>query len=76
MLTITLRKLERGGILIRHVSPAVSAQVEYEMSSLGKTFVSEMEALLEWLRLSSPMILEARRNASRKTSSLTTFFGL
>lgn len=32
MLTMTLRKFERDGMLIRHVSSDVPPQVEYEMS--------------------------------------------
>lgn len=71
MLTMTLRKLERDGMLIRHVSSDVPPQVEYEMSSLAKTFIPAMEGLIEWLRLSWPLILEARRKAPRKTGRLS-----
>lgn len=74
MLTVTLRKLERDGMLIRHVSSDVPPQVEYEMSSLAKTFIPTMDGLIEWLRLSWPLILEARRNAPRKTGELSDPF--
>lgn len=74
MLTVTLRKLERDGMLIRNVSSDVPPQVEYEMSPLAKTFIPAMEGLIGWLRLSWPLILEARRNAPRKTGELSDPF--
>jgi DNA-binding HxlR family transcriptional regulator len=65
MLTMTLRKLERDGMLIRYVSSDVPPQVEYEMSPLAKNFIPAMEGLIEWLRSSWPIILESRRNPVR-----------
>jgi DNA-binding HxlR family transcriptional regulator len=70
MLTMTLRKLERDGMLIRHVSSDVPPQVEYEMSSLAKNFIPAMEGLIEWLRSSWPIILESRRNPVRSGMEL------
>jgi DNA-binding HxlR family transcriptional regulator len=70
MFTMTLRKLERDGMLIRHVSSDGPPQVEYEMSSLAKNFIPVMEGLIEWLRSSWPIILESRRNPVRSGAEL------
>ena len=48
MLTLTLRKLERDGIVRRTVFAEVPPRVEYELSSLGQTLVGPATALADW----------------------------
>ena len=48
MLTLTLRKLERDGLVERTVFPEVPPRVEYALSPLGKTLVGPTSALAEW----------------------------
>lgn len=48
MLTLSLRSLERNGLINRTVTPTVPQRVDYELTALGHSF-SERAALLgEW----------------------------
>jgi DNA-binding HxlR family transcriptional regulator len=49
MLTVTLRSLERDGLVTREVFPEVPPRVEYELTSLGKSLLSPMEVLFDWV---------------------------
>jgi DNA-binding HxlR family transcriptional regulator len=48
MLTQTLRKLERDGLVTRQVFPEVPPRTEYELTKLGHTLIGPMSALCEW----------------------------
>jgi DNA-binding HxlR family transcriptional regulator len=48
MLTQTLRRLERDGLLSRTVTSAVPARVDYELTPLGKSLVPVMQAVTRW----------------------------
>lgn len=48
MLTLTLRKLERDGLVERTVFPEVPPRVEYALTPLGLTLVGPASALAEW----------------------------
>jgi DNA-binding HxlR family transcriptional regulator len=48
MLTVTLRGLERDGILTRTVHAAVPARVDYELTLLGKTLLDTIGQLVAW----------------------------
>ena len=48
MLTQTLRKLERDGLVHRHVYPEVPPRTEYELTVLGHTLIEPMGALCGW----------------------------
>ncbi len=49
MLTTTLRNLERDGFLSREVFPEVPPRVEYELTALGLTLLTPMQALVDWI---------------------------
>mgnify|MGYP002528477511 CR=1 FL=1 len=49
MLTVTLRNLERDGLVTRHVFPEVPPRVEYELTNLGKSLLRPMEVLFDWV---------------------------
>jgi DNA-binding HxlR family transcriptional regulator len=49
MLTVTLRNLERDGLVTREVFPEVPPRVEYELTSLGKSLLRPMEVLFDWV---------------------------
>lgn len=48
VLTQTLRRLERDGIVARKVYPIVPPQVEYSLTPLGKTLVDLLSSLCIW----------------------------
>jgi DNA-binding HxlR family transcriptional regulator len=48
MLTVTLRGLERDGILTRTVHAAVPPRVDYELTPLGETLLKTIGQLVAW----------------------------
>lgn len=50
MLTLTLRNLERDGLVTRTVYPEIPPRVEYELTELAGDLLMAVEALVEWTR--------------------------
>jgi DNA-binding HxlR family transcriptional regulator len=48
MLTNTLRKLERHGLVSRTVHPVIPPKVEYALTPLGETLVPIFEQIYQW----------------------------
>jgi len=48
MLTLTLRNLERDGLVSRTVFAAVPPKVEYAVTDLGRTAIPAVTALAKW----------------------------
>ena len=48
MLTQTLRRLERDGLLSRTVTPAVPVRVDYALTPLGQSLLPVMQAVTRW----------------------------
>ena len=48
MLTVTLRSLERDGILTRTVHNVMPPHVSYELTTMGRTLRTAAAPLLEW----------------------------
>ena len=48
MLTQTLRAVERDGLVLRTVYPAVPVRVEYALTPLGQTLREPLKTLTEW----------------------------
>lgn len=48
VLTATLRKLEREGLLWRAVKPTIPPQVTYGLTNLGRSLVQHFKALADW----------------------------
>jgi DNA-binding HxlR family transcriptional regulator len=48
MLTLTLRRLERKGLVSRTVQPTVPPRVDYALTELGKTLIGPITAVAEW----------------------------
>jgi DNA-binding HxlR family transcriptional regulator len=48
MLTVTLRGLERDGIVTRTVHASVPPRVDYELTSLGRTLLVTLGQLVTW----------------------------
>jgi DNA-binding HxlR family transcriptional regulator len=50
MMTLTLRRMERDGHILRHVAPTVPPSVTYELSDLGRSFAVHVAGLVAWSR--------------------------
>ena len=48
MLTLTLRGLERDGLVTRTVFPTIPPRVDYELTDLGRGLSKPVKALGEW----------------------------
>ncbi len=48
MLTVTLRGLERDGLVTRTVYPVVPPRVDYSLTPLGETLLETICGLVEW----------------------------
>ncbi len=74
MLTVTLRHLERDGLVRRTVYPVVPPRVEYELTPLGKTLNATIQALVEWTETHQAEIAAARSRFDALTAEqpLTT----
>ncbi|MGW6743891.1 winged helix-turn-helix transcriptional regulator [Streptomyces sp. NPDC055025] len=60
MLTQTLRRLERDGLLTRTVTPAVPARVDYALTPLGQSLMPVMQAMTRWAEQNMNQIDAAR----------------
>lgn len=60
MLTLTLRGLERDGLVTRTVFPTIPPRVDYELTELGRSLRGPVENLGSWAFENLPQILSAR----------------
>ena len=61
MLTLTLRALERDGLITRTVFPTVPPRVVYELTRLGRSLLEPVNALGLWARKNRSAIQQARQ---------------
>ena len=61
MLTLTLRGLERDGLVTRTLYPTIPPRVEYELTPLGRTLRAPLGAIAEWARTNRPTIERAQK---------------
>jgi DNA-binding HxlR family transcriptional regulator len=61
MLTVTLRALERDGLLDRRVYPVIPPRVEYTLTDLGESLLDVVRALVDWSADRTGDILAARQ---------------
>ncbi|AFC30090.1 hypothetical protein PM3016_3235 [Paenibacillus mucilaginosus 3016] len=59
-LTETLRGMERDGLVVRKVHPAVPPAVEYTLTPLGRTLIEPLQALHVWAKAHHEDVLSAR----------------
>jgi len=60
MLTVTLRQLERDGLVHRTVYAVVPQRVEYELTPLGRTLHEKVQAVVVWTETHQNEIAAAR----------------
>src|SRR6266536_2046812 len=61
MLTLTLRGLERDGLVTRTVFPTIPPRVEYELTKLGHSLLDPVSSLALWARQNRSGIAAARQ---------------
>src|ERR1700759_5698218 len=71
MLTLTLRHLERDGLVTRTVHPVVPPRVDYTLTDLGRSLLVAIEGLVRWTRAHRDEIPAARSgyDARRESSA-------
>jgi len=62
MLTVTLRNLERDGLVERHVYAEVPPRVEYRLSALGRTLLESVQSLVRWTEENQDRVASARQS--------------
>ena len=70
MLTVTLRDLERDGLVTRKLYASVPPKVEYSLTSLGSSLVDKVNELCRWAEANSGEIIKARERFDRRTGAV------
>lgn len=60
MLTLTLRHLERDGLVSRTIYPQIPPRVDYELTALGRTLIPPAQGIAYWAITNYPQIEQAR----------------
>ena len=69
MLTLTLRGLERDGLVTRSVFPTVPPRVEYGLTALGRDLLQPVSALGDWALRNQGKIAKARERFDGSANS-------
>ena len=67
MLTLTLRQLERDGLITRKIYPEVPPRVEYKVTCLGATLQQSVHAIVAWTLENREQIGAARQEYDART---------
>ena len=70
MLTLTVRALERDGLVKRTVFPTVPPRVDYELTDLGRTLLVPLGALSAWANDHRGDIQAAREKHDRQSREI------
>jgi DNA-binding HxlR family transcriptional regulator len=60
MLTLTLRNLERDGLVSRTVTPSIPPRVDYELTALGRSLQAPIRGLVDWAMKNTATVHEAQ----------------
>src|SRR6267143_6429576 len=69
MLALTLRGLERDGLVTRTVFPTIPPRVDYELTDLGRGLWQPVEALGKWAADHQTEIEDARARFDRRNEA-------
>lgn len=61
MLTVTLRSLERDGLVSRHVNPVSPPEVTYALTALGHSLANPVDVLGQWAVANCAAMHDARK---------------
>jgi DNA-binding HxlR family transcriptional regulator len=68
MLTLTLRGLERDGLVTRTVTPSVPPRVDYALTDLGRSLQEPVIALTQWAISHLEQIAAAQKRFDDRTA--------
>ncbi|CUU53707.1 DNA-binding transcriptional regulator, HxlR family [Parafrankia irregularis] len=68
MLTLTLRRLERDGLLTRKVYPTVPPKTEYTATSVARELFAPLSALRDWAERHQMTIASARHEYDHRAA--------
>jgi DNA-binding HxlR family transcriptional regulator len=71
MLTLTLKGLERDGLVTRTVYPTTPLRVEYKLTHLGRTLRKPIQSLAKWAQENRERIQESRNRYDSKSPATT-----
>jgi DNA-binding HxlR family transcriptional regulator len=60
MLTLTLRNLERDGLVTRAVTPSSPPRVDYALTPVGQTLSVEVSSLMRWAQEHRAYVADSR----------------
>ena len=66
MLSLTLKNLERDGLVIRELFPEVPPRVEYEITDLGKSLLLLTQGLVDWAKSNWKQVSKAQSRYDAK----------
>jgi DNA-binding HxlR family transcriptional regulator len=70
MLTVTLRALERDGLVLRTVLDTKPPSVEYQLTPIGLSLLDPITGLIHWALANEQKIAKARADFEKKRSSV------
>ena len=76
MLTLTLRGLERDGLVTRTIDPTIPPRVDYELTDLGRTLIATLMALGDWALSNRANVEKARAAFDAKEKKSKAKIGL
>lgn len=68
MLTVTLRRLQREGLIAREVLDTSPPQVEYSLTGIGDSLTNVLKELVDWAATNRSDIEAARRRWDKNSS--------
>lgn len=73
MLSLTLKKLERDGLVNRTYHPTIPPKVEYNLTQMGNSFREPVNALGSWALENLAKIDEARQDYDAEAGRIKTY---
>lgn len=61
MLTLTLKRLEEEGLVVRTMYPTIPPRVDYALTELGRTLIVPLRTLFDWSIAHRPEMMKARK---------------
>lgn len=70
MLTLTLKSLEKDGLVTRTIFPTIPPRVDYELTSLGRTLLEPVSALAMWASQHEEEVKKARQRFKESNTDI------